>query len=92
LLDRFVAGELVPSADGSEVYEFTPDGRHLRTVDALTGTLRYAFGYDAANRLILITDGDTNITRVEWTYRGNLSVLWDPMGREPASSWTQTAG
>ncbi len=81
LLDRFVAGELVPSADGSEVYEFTPDGRHLRTVDALTGTLRYAFGYDAANRLILITDGDTNITRVEWNVQGQPVSIVGPYGQ-----------
>ena len=39
-------------ASGNEIYEFSPDGRHLRTRDALTAVVVYAFGYDAAGRLI----------------------------------------
>lgn len=39
---------IIPSADGHEVYVFSGDGRHLRTLDALTGAVRYRFGYDSA--------------------------------------------
>ncbi len=54
----------LPSQDGGEVYQFDAGGRHLRTVDALTGSVRYSFGYDAAGRLTTITDGDGNVTTI----------------------------
>ena len=54
----------LPSQDGTELYQFNRNGRHIRTVDALTGTTRYSFGYDAAGRLISITDGDGNLTAI----------------------------
>src|SRR5207247_9306010 len=38
---------LVPSKDGSEVYVFSNLGRHLRTLDALTGAVKYQFAYDS---------------------------------------------
>ncbi len=81
LVDRFVAGERVPSADGSEVYVFTPEGRHLRTVDSLTGVVTYEFGYDGANRLVSITDRDTNITRIEWGALGKPLAIEGPFGQ-----------
>ena len=46
----------LPSEDGTVVYQFDRNGRHLRTVDALTGTTRYRFGYDSAGRLTTITE------------------------------------
>jgi RHS repeat-associated protein len=42
----FAAGELlVPSTDGSELYVFSPAGKHLRTLDALTGAVLWRFQY-----------------------------------------------
>ncbi|MEZ4767411.1 MAG: hypothetical protein R2844_03185 [Caldilineales bacterium] len=35
------------SQEGSEVYVFSGTGRHLRTLGALTGAVRYDFAYDA---------------------------------------------
>jgi RHS repeat-associated protein/uncharacterized repeat protein (TIGR01451 family) len=55
----------VASEDGREVYVFGPGGRHLRTVDALTGALRYHFEYDPAGQLTSVTDGEGGVTRVE---------------------------
>lgn len=59
-VDDFV----VAAEDGSEVYVFNNSGRHLRTMNALTGSVRYQFGYDSVGRLISITDGDGNITSI----------------------------
>ena len=56
---------LLPSADGGELYVFDKSGRHLQTVNALTGALRYQFGYDADGYLIAVTDGSGNITAIE---------------------------
>ena len=45
------------SESGNAIYVFDKGGRHLRTVNALTGTVRYQFGYDSAGRLTQILDG-----------------------------------
>lgn len=37
----------IPSRDGKEVFVFDTSGRHLRTVESLTGSLLYEFTYDA---------------------------------------------
>lgn len=56
---------LLPSEDGSEVYVFNASGRHLKTLDSLTGALRVQFGYDSLGYLISIIDGSGNVTTIE---------------------------
>jgi RHS repeat-associated protein len=68
----------LPSQDGTEVYMFDGNGRHLRTVDALTGSLRYQFAYDAAGRLASITDGDGNVTTITRDGNGNATGIVAP--------------
>ena len=46
-----VADILLPSGDGREIYVFNSSGRHLKTLEALTGALRYQFGYNTAGDL-----------------------------------------
>ena len=55
----------VPSTDGSEVWEFDATGRHLRTVDGLTGVKLERFSYDADGRLTGVEDRDGNTTTIE---------------------------
>jgi len=45
---------VIPSEDGSLLYEFDATGRHLRTLNALTGAMLYQFAYDGAGRLTTI--------------------------------------
>ena len=53
------AGEImVPAADGGEVNVFTLNGRHLRTLDSITGTLIHQFSYDAAGQITSLSSGD----------------------------------
>ena len=56
---------LVPSEDGTEVYVFSGEGRHLRTVKALTGTTLLQFTYGASGYPVAVTDGDGNVTTIE---------------------------
>ena len=63
--DLDVTDILLPSEDGTELYIFDKNGRHLKTLDALTGALRYQFAYDSAGYLISVTDGDSNLTTFE---------------------------
>lgn len=79
--DLFVASE-----DGAEVYVFTHAGRHLRTLNALTGAAIYEFGYDAAGRLTSVTDGDGNITTVERDASGNPMAIVAPFGQRTTLS------
>jgi RHS repeat-associated protein len=74
-------GLIVPSVDGSEVYTFTQGGRHLQTFGALTGALRYEFGYDGAGRLVTITDANGNVTTVERNGQGKPTGILGPLGQ-----------
>jgi RHS repeat-associated protein len=72
---------LIPSDDGSEVYHFSGNGRHLRTLDALTGAVRYQFTYDSAERLNQVTDGDGNVTTIEHDSNGKPTAIVAPFGQ-----------
>lgn len=71
----------MPSASGLELYEFSPLGRHLRTWNALTNAVVYAFNYDTANRLIGVTDGNGNVLHIERAADGKPIALVAPGGQ-----------
>jgi RHS repeat-associated protein len=71
----------VPSQDGSQVFLFNHDGRHLKTLDALTGALRFQFGYDTAGHLVTVTDGDGNVTTIQRDAAGNPTAIVAPFGQ-----------
>ncbi len=71
----------VASQDGSQLYEFDGDGRHLKTLDALTGSVIYRFGYDANRRLVRVTDADGNVTTIERDGAGLPSAIVAPGGQ-----------
>jgi YD repeat-containing protein len=86
-LPGFSIGEVaIPAEDGSEVYVFNSMGRHLRTLNALTGALHYQFAYDSAGRLTTITDGDGNVTRVERNAGGIPTAIVAPFGQRTTLS------
>ncbi len=71
----------IPSKDGSVIYHFNANGRHLRTVNVYTGATLYQFAYDTAGRLITITDGDNNITTIERDGSGDPTAIIAPFGQ-----------
>jgi RHS repeat-associated protein len=75
------AGLSIASEDGSEVYEFSAQGRHLRTRSALTGATLYEFFYDPAGRLEATEDGDGNTTEIERDASGAPDAIVAPFGR-----------
>lgn len=60
-----VTDVLVASTDGTELYVFNGEGRHLRTINTLTGSTIAQFGYDAGGYVVSITDGDSNVTTIQ---------------------------
>jgi len=57
----------VAAENGRDVFTFDAVGRHLKTLDALTGGLRYQFGYGTDGYLTSVTDGAGNVTKIERT-------------------------
>ena len=47
------------------MYDFSGEGRHVRTLNALTGATLLQFTYDANGYLVAITDGDQKVTSIE---------------------------
>ncbi len=81
-LPGFSAADIaIASEDGRQLYRFTAEGRHLSTVDTLTKTVLYTFGYDNTGRLISVTDTDSNITTIERDSNGNPTALVAPFGQ-----------
>jgi len=81
LLTGSSAGDiLIAAADATEIYHFNADGRHLRTLDALTGAMRYAFSYDENGKLVSIKDRDGNVTTIERSGNGEPIGVSDPAG------------
>src|SRR5262249_9816614 len=70
----------VPSEDASQLYRFDGLGKHLQTVDTLTGATLFSFGYDAVGRPISITDGDGNVTTIERNANGDPTAIVAPFG------------
>jgi RHS repeat-associated protein len=75
---------LVPSDDGSEVWQFRADGRHVRTLSAYTGAVIRRFSYDSAGRLTTITSGTGPVTRVERAADGTPTAIVGPSGAKTA--------
>ncbi|MEW6298461.1 MAG: RHS repeat-associated core domain-containing protein [Thermodesulfobacteriota bacterium] len=72
---------LISSEDGLLIYRFTPDGRHLDTRHSLTGAVLWRFTYDAAGRLVRVTDGDGNETTIERNGSGLPTAIVGPFGQ-----------
>jgi RHS repeat-associated protein len=71
---------LIPNEDGTEVYTFDRNGRHLETRYAVTGGLRYSFSYNAEGYLTGIYDGDGNITQIQRDDNNNATAIINPFG------------
>ena len=74
----------LPSADGTQLYQFNATGRHLRTLDALTGVPLYTFGYDSAGRLTSVADRDSLVTQIERAANGQATAIIAPYDQRTA--------
>ena len=73
------ASFLLPSEDGRQAFRFDARGRHLATLDGLTGLERLGFGYDPTGRLASLTDRDGAVTRIARS--GGTVVVTAPGGQ-----------
>lgn len=70
----------VPSQDGGTLDVFGGDGRHLRTIDTVTGVAVRTLSYEA-NYLTSISDAYGNVTRVERGAGGDVKAIISPFGK-----------
>lgn len=79
LLPGYTHGDInIPSEDGTELYHFEANGRHLHTYDTVTGTTLYTFAYDSKGRLIAITDALGKVTTIERDGQGRPTAVVAP--------------
>ncbi len=71
----------VPAPDGSEIYLFSAEGRHLETLEAYTGELVYRFHYDAFDQLFEIEDRYGEKVTIERDPAGLPSSIVSPDGQ-----------
>lgn len=71
---------VVASPDGLTADVFDT-GRHVRTIDLLTGATIQTFGYNSDGLLVSVTDADNNVTRIERDGDGNVTSIVAPGGQ-----------
>jgi len=86
ILPGLAGAIVIASEDGSQLYNFDSAGRHLSTVNALTGATVFTFAYDSGGRLVSITDGDNNITSIERNASGQPTAIVAPFGQRTTLS------
>jgi YD repeat-containing protein len=72
---------LVASADRTEVHEFDSQGRHIRTLHAITGEMLRELEYDTSGRLIAVEDADANRTELTRDSAGKVTQIEAPFGQ-----------
>lgn len=73
---------LIPSSDRRFLFHFNSEGRHLRTLDAVTGVAVRVFDYDTAGRLAGITDRADNRTSIQRDGVGRPVSITAPGGQQ----------
>ena len=76
----------IASEDGTQLYGFDANGRHIRTVNTLTGAALYSFTYDDQGRLLQVSDGDGDVTSIERNAQGKPTALVAPFGQRTTLS------
>ena len=61
LPDQTFTDTVIASGDG-QLYHFNAEGKHLGTLNALTGAVLYQFSYNSQGFLSTVTDADGDVT------------------------------
>ncbi len=81
----FATDEIAIAADdGSELYIFDKSGHHLRTLNTLTGTTNWLFGYDANHLVVSARDANGLVTTIQRDGAGRPQAIVSPYGQSTA--------
>ena len=73
---------LVPSSDGRALFRFDARGKHIATIDAVTGVTEVTFGYDESGLLTSITDKSDKKNPTTIARDGAEVVITAPFGQK----------
>lgn len=77
----YQGGFSAPNKDGSELYIFDQSGKHIKTLNGLTGDLKYKINYNENNVLISIVDQYGNKTIFQHQDQHAVKII-SPYGQE----------
>ncbi|HKO48583.1 MAG TPA: RHS repeat-associated core domain-containing protein [Polyangiaceae bacterium] len=72
---------LIPSTDGLALFRFDSRGKHLETIDAVTGVSLLQFQYDNAGLLNAIKDNNSVTTSIQRDSKGQLAAIQAQFGQ-----------
>jgi RHS repeat-associated protein len=72
----------IASEDGSKLYQFNSQGKHLSTVDTLTNAVLYQFSYDSNGYLSSIVDVDGDVTTIQRDANGDPTAIISHDGQQ----------
>lgn len=73
---------LIADQAGSKLFVFDQNGRHQRTINALTGSEIYTFAYNPQGQLIAVADVFGNLTTLERDVNGKPTEIIAPGGQK----------
>ncbi|MGD8782512.1 MAG: RHS repeat-associated core domain-containing protein [Ignavibacteria bacterium] len=81
LYENFTSSNyIIPSEDGSQVFKFNKFGKHIETLNALTGEPIFKFEYDEQGLITKIIDADSLITIIDRDSNGFPVSITSPFG------------
>ncbi len=78
---KFILNKSFRIIDGSLIYIFDIDGKHLKTLDTQTDKILTTFEYDSNDKLIAIKDRFDNTTTIERDSNGTVTAIKAPNGQ-----------
>lgn len=72
---------IVSSSDATEVFVFDQQGKHLQTLFAKTGQIKWQFNYNVNNQLTSISDLNLNTIQITRNSNGQASQITGPYGQ-----------
>ena len=73
---------LIADQTGSKLFVFDQNGRHQRTINALTGSEIYTFAYNLQGQLAAVADVFGNLTTIERDVDGKPIEIIAPGGQK----------
>ncbi len=71
---------LIASEEGDEIFNFDSSGRHIETLQSLTGATKFSFSYNPAGLLTGVTDTFGNATAIQRDGSGAPLAIVGPFG------------
>ncbi|RHW77453.1 Ig-like domain-containing protein [Colwellia sp. RSH04] len=69
---------VIPAGSGNELYFFSEDGHHLKTLDTVTNAELYSFTYTTEGLLSSITDINGRVTKIDREAENKVSAIITP--------------